>query len=104
MKGCRVYRCLLVFLMLWGLSNAAAAAATKTTVIKVALITPEGSAWTNSLYKLAAAVKEGRLTLSESESKQFVSNYGIPVASSRIATSPRAWLHKHNKTSNLWTG
>ncbi|MGA8280245.1 MAG: TRAP transporter substrate-binding protein DctP, partial [Desulfobacterales bacterium] len=58
MKGIRVCRYLLVFIVMWGLSNGASGAAAEGTVIKVALITPEGSAWTNSLYQLAAAVKE----------------------------------------------
>ncbi len=57
MKRWGIYGCLIVALMLWGLAVDAAAAA-QTTVIKVALITPEGSAWTDSLHKLAAAVAE----------------------------------------------
>jgi TRAP-type C4-dicarboxylate transport system substrate-binding protein len=47
-----------VFIVIWGLSNGFSCAAAEGTVIKVALITPEGSAWTNSLYQLATAVKE----------------------------------------------
>lgn len=43
------------FLLLW-LCLCTAATATAETVIKVALITPEGSPWTNSLYKFADAV------------------------------------------------
>ena len=58
MKGIRICRYLFVFCVIWGLSNGALIAAAEVTVIKVALITPEGSAWTNSLYQLAAAVKE----------------------------------------------
>jgi len=57
-KGIRICRYLFVFSVIWGLSNGALIAAAEVTVIKVALITPEGSAWTNSLYQLAAAVKE----------------------------------------------
>jgi TRAP-type C4-dicarboxylate transport system substrate-binding protein len=57
-KGIRICRYLFVFCVIWGLSNGALIAAAEVTVIKVALITPEGSAWTNSLYQLAAAVKE----------------------------------------------
>ncbi|MDZ7581519.1 MAG: TRAP transporter substrate-binding protein DctP [Deltaproteobacteria bacterium] len=57
MKRWGIYGCLIVALMLWGLAAGAAAAA-QATVIKVALITPEGSAWTDSLHKLAAAVAE----------------------------------------------
>ena len=58
MKKIRICRYLLVFIVMWGLSNGAAGAAADVTVVKVAVITPEGSAWTNSLYQLAAAVKE----------------------------------------------
>jgi len=58
MKGIRICRYLLVFIVIWGLSSGAACAAAEGTVIKVAVVTPEGSAWTNSLYQLAAAVKE----------------------------------------------
>ncbi len=45
---------LLVFLVVW-LSPAAAVGSE--TIIKVALITPEGSPWTNSLYKLADDIR-----------------------------------------------
>lgn len=57
MKRWGIYGWVIVALMLWGLAVDAAAAA-QATVIKVALITPEGSAWTDSLHKLAAAVAE----------------------------------------------
>ena len=46
---------LLVFLVVW-LSPAAAVGSE--TIIKVALITPEGSPWTNSLYKLADDIRQ----------------------------------------------
>ena len=58
MKEIRICRYLFVFILIWGFCNGAVGAAAEVTVIKVALITPEGSAWTNSLYQLAAAVKE----------------------------------------------
>jgi TRAP-type C4-dicarboxylate transport system substrate-binding protein len=56
--GISICRYLFVFIVIWGFCNGAVGAAAEVTVIKVALITPEGSAWTNSLYQLAAAVKE----------------------------------------------
>jgi TRAP-type C4-dicarboxylate transport system substrate-binding protein len=58
MRGIGICRYLFVFILILGFCNGAAGAAAEVTVIKVALITPEGSAWTNSLYRLAAAVKE----------------------------------------------
>lgn len=47
----------LVGLILTGLIFGISAAEAKTTVIKTALITPEGSTWTNTLYEMAKEVE-----------------------------------------------
>jgi TRAP-type C4-dicarboxylate transport system substrate-binding protein len=60
MKYINQHRCALTLVLLFGVLiiwHTTGAFAGSNTIIKVALITPEGSPWTNSLYKLADEVQ-----------------------------------------------